>query len=1318
METERVAAVVGGGSSSISTTAQRLLRLANVPQVAYTSTSPLLSNKEKFPTFSRVVPPDTFQGPALAELCFSQNWTNVGLISTTDEYATEVCSPPPFRPLSFPRPFLPQIMAHRGSGHATDSCHHSLPYPPQLANAFTKSMEDGGGKIVSASVLIWNEAVSAQGVEIAIRSMKRSGVRIIALLVANEDAAKDVLAEAARQGLAGPSYVYVGGDATMDEKVLLPTKAEQTPEFMSLVREAAEGAVGLIPYLTRSGPAYEEFLELWRSVPPLTDSELAYGLVPGGSIVDAASLRCDADCIANPPWGAAYAYEAVRLVCRAWVNVTASGADPRDLPSNSLLDAIRSVSLAPEESVLGGLQLNATTGDPVSGRYSVIQFQPKNSTEKGRDGRRRLSQDGLEPILDRQTVGKIVEDADSGEWTFTTSVPLDYGWQTSDGYAPEDPPKDGSQTTAKKSYIGPLEDVGRAGNSDQNFVGDLGNLLVFSVNLQNSFDLVVGLDDSLPATKEACAAAKLQILAARGVGVPYSVTNTQRGCKISINTEGMRSGDYCLDFTVNGELKTGAKGNCYYKILLNDPDFSPLDVLIWALPVAFGVLFVGALVTLLLLWRRRRRLDKDWVIDESELKMADPPVVLGEGGQGDVVEATFRGTPVAVKRYFNITSPRYLSHSTLTSRMCSEKAPLEVNGQQLKERATAAESKSLMDKKTPRAERQVSFPPGVGGSSSDISATNLENSISPTLEQAPSLPRTDTAQSAGSVQSFGSAQRSSPSLSLRMSSYTKSGATEKGRMRQEMKIISRLRHPNIVQNLGAVMKGRTVMVVMERMSRGSLHSMLVSATPADLGLLLQILLDAIRGLRYLHEAKPPYIHGDLKSLNILVDENLKGKLSDFGLSFLKSSKNLECCGGSPLWMAPEMFKKGASASESTDIYALGVTMMELWTRRSPYWELTEVETPLEEIVRRIREENLRPSDPPRSKDEVARGGNGQGKPAAEDNLAVPKDLLDLAHECMMSNPKRRPDLTEIESRISAVAEKLAPGLAAGGGRGNSQQARLLHDILPPKVARALLEGRKVEPETFDTVTIFFSDVVNFTRLSRDLPPEKVMSFLDRMYSSFDALARTYGLFKVETIGDAYMCVGGLPEPQADHTLRVARFALEARQAASKVFIDPQDPGKGKLKIRVGFHTGSVVASVVGSTNPRYCLFGDTVNTASRMESNSKPGCVNCSPQAQRALTAQIREQGFQGIKVTPRGRVDVKGKGSMEMFFIDEDTGFALGHSGSAPDQEHSCSSHRPAVDWDELHFAGGDSGEASGPVSPYSNSSLNVSERGGGKYG
>ena len=138
-----MAAVVGGGSSSISTTAQRLLRLANVPQVAYTSTSPLLSNKEKFPTFSRVVAPDTFQGPALAELCFSQNWTNVGLISTTDVYATEVCSPPPlpFAPDSCPRSWLIAVL-----GIALIRVTRATPLPPQppAAREFFHQGHGGG----------------------------------------------------------------------------------------------------------------------------------------------------------------------------------------------------------------------------------------------------------------------------------------------------------------------------------------------------------------------------------------------------------------------------------------------------------------------------------------------------------------------------------------------------------------------------------------------------------------------------------------------------------------------------------------------------------------------------------------------------------------------------------------------------------------------------------------------------------------------------------------------------------------------------------------------------------------------------------------------------------------------------------------------------------------------------------------------------------------------------------------------------------------------------------------------------------------------
>ena len=153
--------------------------------------------------------------------------------------------------------------------------------------------------------------------------------------------------------------------------------------------------------------------------------------------------------------------------------------------------------------------------------------------------------------------------------------------------------------------------------------------------------------------------------------------------------------------------------------------------------------------------------------------------------------------------------------------------------------------------------------------------------------------------------------------------------------------------------------------------------------------------------------------------------------------------------------------------------------------------------------------------------------------------------------------------------------------------------------------------------------------------------------LDDMYSRFDSLVKTHGLFKVETIGDAYMCVGGLPEPQSDHALRVGSFALEAINAAGKVPIDREDEKRGFVEIRAGFHSGSVVASVVGSTNPRYCLFGDTVNTASRMESNSHAGMVNMSPQAHQMLMQQCPD-----AKVVDRGKINIKGKGAMNCYFL------------------------------------------------------------------
>ncbi|XP_036154813.1 guanylate cyclase soluble subunit beta-2-like [Myotis myotis] len=201
---------------------------------------------------------------------------------------------------------------------------------------------------------------------------------------------------------------------------------------------------------------------------------------------------------------------------------------------------------------------------------------------------------------------------------------------------------------------------------------------------------------------------------------------------------------------------------------------------------------------------------------------------------------------------------------------------------------------------------------------------------------------------------------------------------------------------------------------------------------------------------------------------------------------------------------------------------------------------------------------------------------------------------------------------------------------------------LLYAMLPEHVANQLKEGKKVDAGEFKTCTILFSDVVTFTNICAACEPIQIVNMLNSMYSKFDRLTSVHEVYKVETIGDAYMVVGGVPVPIGSHAQRVANFALGMRISAKEVM----NPVTGEsIQIRVGIHTGPVLAGVVGDKMPRYCLFGDTVNTASRMESHGLPDKVHLSPTAYRAL----ENQGFEIIK---RGEIQVKGKGKMTTYFL------------------------------------------------------------------
>ena len=187
----------------------------------------------------------------------------------------------------------------------------------------------------------------------------------------------------------------------------------------------------------------------------------------------------------------------------------------------------------------------------------------------------------------------------------------------------------------------------------------------------------------------------------------------------------------------------------------------------------------------------------------------------------------------------------------------------------------------------------------------------------------------------------------------------------------------------------------------------------------------------------------------------------------------------------------------------------------------------------------------------------------------------------------------------------------------------------------------------MEPEHKDEVAIFFSDIVGYTSIASQLQPHQISNLLDRLYTMFDKLSVELDVFKVETIGDAYMAVSNLHKDQSeDYMQRMADFALKAVEAAQKTKINEQDALSSHIQIRCGIHVGPVVAHVVGTRNPRYCLFGDTVNTASRMESLSLPGFVHISAAAARVLNQQTL------CHMECRGKVDVKGKGKMVTWWI------------------------------------------------------------------
>jgi adenylate cyclase len=220
-------------------------------------------------------------------------------------------------------------------------------------------------------------------------------------------------------------------------------------------------------------------------------------------------------------------------------------------------------------------------------------------------------------------------------------------------------------------------------------------------------------------------------------------------------------------------------------------------------------------------------------------------------------------------------------------------------------------------------------------------------------------------------------------------------------------------------------------------------------------------------------------------------------------------------------------------------------------------------------------------------------------------------------------------------------------------RSQQQTERLLLNIFPPSIADLLKQSgqaghTEADPkqpaaiiaEHFAAVTVLFADIVGFTQITAALSPIELVDRLNQIFSSFDQLTERHGLEKIKTIGDAYMVVGGVPKPRPDHAEAIAEMAIEMQTVIAQFNREHRQA----LNIRVGIHSGSVVAGVIGTRKLAYDLWGDTVNIASRMESHGSAGQIQVSASTRELLQKQYRFE--------PRGEIQIKGKGAMVTYWL------------------------------------------------------------------
>ena len=259
---------------------------------------------------------------------------------------------------------------------------------------------------------------------------------------------------------------------------------------------------------------------------------------------------------------------------------------------------------------------------------------------------------------------------------------------------------------------------------------------------------------------------------------------------------------------------------------------------------------------------------------------------------------------------------------------------------------------------------------------------------------------------------------------------------------------------------------------------------------------------------------------------------------------------------------------------------------------------------------------------------------------ARTNLNLAKQLEQvkiLSAKTLEQEREKKRILEGQKEKLEILVKERTKELAAE----KEKTEELLLNTLPLKVVNELKENGKSEPVSFDDVTVYFSDIVGFTSISSQLEPKVLISELNEIFTGFDDIMEKHDCERIKTIGDAYLAVSGMPERNEKHAANMVNAAMAIRE----FLLERNKDSTIQWKVRIGIHSGKVVGGIVGVKKYIYDVFGDTINTTSRMESNSEPMRINVSETTYKLLKEQF--------SFTPRDPMEIKGKGEMRMYFVD-----------------------------------------------------------------